>query len=95
MSLIRREQSAEFGCVAQHLSDYLVVHYLLYQALYGELSLSIQLEGDAYEDVDLFYWHLSILSYLEPLLHATLWFLTAWFYLVHVRREITFFSFYA
>lgn len=94
LSLIRSKQTAQFGCMAQSFFDYLVLHYLLYQALYGGLSYRTQLEGDAYDDVELFYWHLSILTCLDQLLHFILWLASGCFYFVFARKEITFFSFY-
>lgn len=94
----KRNQSKKtlfFGCKAQHLADYIVVHYLLYQALYGRSIFSNQLEGDHYNDVELFYWHLSILLYTDKVAHVFFWFTSVWLYLKYARKEITFFSFYA
>lgn len=93
MSLIGSKLRGQFRCLAQLLADYIVIHYLLYQAIYCESDFRSGLEGDDYDDVELYYRHLYIVSYFDKFLFVILWLLTACFYVMYVRKEITLFSF--
>lgn len=95
MTSNRSVLSAYYGCVAQYFADYTVAHYLLYEALYGRTMYSPILDGSLYDDVDDFYKSQERALTGHKIAYTLTWSAAAYFYIVYVRKEITFFSFIA